>query len=175
MKTIRVLFLVALSWLALPASVSAFYNPSTGRWLSRDPVNEPGSQVSVRGRKTFDRDEEMNLYVFVANRPVSTVDAFGLAVPKEAEECYGAHPLYPDDPACDKYGERKYLGASLKCFCKFALLRDTWSNYVRGCLACMDAKGVPASDAHKACYESADKNYKRPTLVLAAAWCACRK
>jgi hypothetical protein len=63
----------------------------------------------------------------------------------------------------------------LKCFCKFPLLRDTWSNYVRGCLACMDAKGVPVSDAHVACYESADKNYKRPTPVLAGAWCACGK
>jgi RHS repeat-associated protein len=113
----------------------AFYNPSTGRWLSRDPINEPGFKVSNSSRKTFDRVEERNLYLFVVNRPINAVDAFGLAIPKEAEDCYVVHPLYPDDPACNKYGERKYLGASLKCFCKFPLLRDTWSNYVRGCLA----------------------------------------
>jgi len=152
-----------------------FYNPPTGRWLNLDPINELGFKLSTPNRKTFDHDEELNLYLFVANRPVNIYDAIGLAIPKEAEDCYGAHPLYPSDPVCNKYGNRKYLGASLKCFCKFPLLRDTWSNYVRGCLACMDAKGVAVSEAHKACYESADKNYNRPTLVLAAAWCSCRK
>jgi hypothetical protein len=46
-KAIRVLLMVVLTWLALPASVSAFYNPSTGRWLSRDPAADPGA-VSKR-------------------------------------------------------------------------------------------------------------------------------
>ena len=40
METIRVLLFFALSWLTLPASVLAFYNPSTGRWLNRDPIGE---------------------------------------------------------------------------------------------------------------------------------------
>ncbi len=38
MKTTRVLLLLALGWLVMPASVWAFYNPSTGRWLNRDPL-----------------------------------------------------------------------------------------------------------------------------------------
>lgn len=118
----------------------AWYDPSTGRWLSRDPIGEPGFQalqrvaalpqtgipsaatakwidrdpvakagapVSPQSRKTFSRVEELNLYCFVANNPINSIDALGLEIPKEAEDCYVAHPLYPDDPACDKYGERK--------------------------------------------------------------------
>ena len=47
----------------MPASVSAFYNPSTGRWLNRDPVEEAGG---------------FNLYTSVGNRPQGHVDAIGL-------------------------------------------------------------------------------------------------
>jgi hypothetical protein len=65
MKTIRVLFTIALAWMALPASVAAFYNPSTGRWLSRDPVDEDGG---------FD------LYGFVNNNPPNATDSLGLVI-----------------------------------------------------------------------------------------------
>ncbi len=41
-----------------------YYDPSTGRWLSRDPIEE---EVSP------------NLYVFVRNRPQLRIDLFGLA------------------------------------------------------------------------------------------------
>ncbi|NLH71562.1 MAG: RHS repeat-associated core domain-containing protein [Verrucomicrobia bacterium] len=41
-----------------------FYNPSTGRWLSRDPIGELGGD---------------NLYGFVDNDPLSFVDFLGLA------------------------------------------------------------------------------------------------
>ncbi len=40
-----------------------YYNPSTGRWITRDPIEESGG---------------LNLYAFVANRPVSRVDRLGL-------------------------------------------------------------------------------------------------
>jgi hypothetical protein len=40
----------------------AFYNPSTGRWLSRDPIGEKGGR---------------NRYGFVQNAPLSFVDAVG--------------------------------------------------------------------------------------------------
>lgn len=40
----------------------AFYNPSTGRWLSRDPIGEKGG---------------VNLYGFVGNRPSTRVDPDG--------------------------------------------------------------------------------------------------
>jgi len=50
-----------LSLAILPAS--AFYNPSTGRWLNRDPIGERGG---------------LNRYGFVDNQPTTTVDSLGL-------------------------------------------------------------------------------------------------
>jgi RHS repeat-associated protein len=40
-----------------------YYHPDTQRWLNRDPIAEDGS---------------LNLYGFVANSPVNSIDAFGL-------------------------------------------------------------------------------------------------
>jgi len=40
-----------------------YYNPSTGRWLSRDPIGEEGN---------------MGLYGFVGNQPINLVDVLGL-------------------------------------------------------------------------------------------------
>jgi hypothetical protein len=45
-------------------AAQAFYNPSQGRWLSRDPANE---------------DAGFNLYGFVGNNPITQVDDLGLA------------------------------------------------------------------------------------------------
>jgi RHS repeat-associated protein len=41
-----------------------YYNPSTGRWLNRDPIEEFGGRA---------------LYAFVGNNPISFLDALGLA------------------------------------------------------------------------------------------------
>jgi len=46
-----------------------YYNPSTGRWLSRDPLGELGG---------------INLYGYVGNNPVSFVDPYGLFAPAPA-------------------------------------------------------------------------------------------
>jgi hypothetical protein len=43
--------------------VQAFYNPDTGRWLSRDPIEERGGK---------------NIYEFVANSPIGFYDKLGL-------------------------------------------------------------------------------------------------
>lgn len=48
-----------------------YYSPSTGRWLSRDPIEEDGG---------------LNLYGFVGNDPVNRIDAWGLLVDNEDEE-----------------------------------------------------------------------------------------
>src|SRR5262249_20326936 len=47
----------------------AFYNPATGRWLNRDPMEE---QISAQGV------EEPNLYSFVRNSPSCDYDFLGL-------------------------------------------------------------------------------------------------
>lgn len=90
MKAIRLLFLMVVAWQVLPASVSAFYNPSTGRWPSRDPITEMeiinsidqilDEQIDVQSfmhgltRAQVDR----NLYGFVRNDPASKSDIRGL-------------------------------------------------------------------------------------------------
>jgi uncharacterized protein RhaS with RHS repeats len=54
---------VVLVALAGAHSASAFYNPGTGQWLSRDPIGERGGQ---------------NLNRYVRNNPVSFADPLGL-------------------------------------------------------------------------------------------------
>ncbi|MCW5551781.1 MAG: RHS repeat-associated core domain-containing protein [Verrucomicrobiae bacterium] len=53
------------------------YNPSTGRWLNRDPINETGSTILVRSRTAVDLSEEKNPYRFVRNNPVGNADYLG--------------------------------------------------------------------------------------------------
>lgn len=101
MRTIRqnMLSAVALIICMLTAqSAFAYYNPSTGRWLSRDPIGEPGFQALqiVQGnsqvgpvpvarqssrwvsRSPIGENGGKNLYGFVSNSPVSLVDSLGL-------------------------------------------------------------------------------------------------
>jgi hypothetical protein len=68
MKTHRITRVAAsalalILWLLLPQTAHCFYNPSTGRWISRDPSQEAGGK---------------NLYGFVANSVVDSVDKNGL-------------------------------------------------------------------------------------------------
>ena len=62
-----VILVILLPLLALSAqSVSAFYDPSLGRWINRDPIQERGG---------------LDLYIFNHNSPIQTYDAFGLIAP----------------------------------------------------------------------------------------------
>jgi RHS repeat-associated protein len=56
-----------------------YYNPSTGRWLSRDPIDEIGSAL-LRGDDASEESGEANCYLFVGNCPISSVDDLGLYV-----------------------------------------------------------------------------------------------
>jgi len=56
------MFVISLSALAGVLDASAFYNPTTGRWLSRDPIEEGGGE---------------NLLALANNDPVSSVDLLG--------------------------------------------------------------------------------------------------
>ena len=62
-KSILTLILLLLC-VSLAREAQAFYNPSTGRWLSRDPIGEKGG---------------LNEYGFVSNNPMKHFDKIGLA------------------------------------------------------------------------------------------------
>jgi hypothetical protein len=59
----RQLVTLLLCVLAVQLPAHAFYNPTTGRWLNRDPIEERG---------------EKNLCGFVGNEPISRSDRLGL-------------------------------------------------------------------------------------------------
>jgi hypothetical protein len=53
----------ALVLLTFVVDLQAFYNPTTGRWINRDPIQEDGG---------------VNLYAFINNEPASDLDVLGL-------------------------------------------------------------------------------------------------
>jgi len=57
--------LALLAGLLLGQKAQAFYNPSTGRWLSRDPVGERGGH---------------HLYALLGNSPCNKTDYLGFDV-----------------------------------------------------------------------------------------------
>jgi len=63
MKTKLMLMLALLLNVLLGQQAQAFYNPSTGRWLSRDPIGENGGE---------------NLYAVWKNDYINKFDLFGL-------------------------------------------------------------------------------------------------
>lgn len=56
-----------------------YYNPSTGRWISRDPAEEPGFDlVSEEAEGEPDSQNDGNLFRFVGNSPLNKIDNTGL-------------------------------------------------------------------------------------------------
>jgi RHS repeat-associated protein len=159
--------------LAATHLASAFYDPSLGRWLNRDPIGDSGFDA-IRAHASSLLVDDHNRHRFVSNNPINNNDYLGLAaVP--AGTCSGATPLNNDSAECDKYGDRTYLGAKLKCFCQCAA-NDPWSTFVRGCLRCMDENGYSDGDAHDHCYSLADSAYPgtKPTFKLACCFYLCQ-
>ena len=98
-----------------------YYNPSTGRWLSKDPLGELGFDLSAAGLQPYliemsDDDIErvnrlfsepggLNLYAFCANSPVTKIDRLGLdynwgtpgPIPPAEPGAYG--PFYNPEPS----------------------------------------------------------------------------
>jgi hypothetical protein len=70
--------LAMLLGLLLSQDAVAFYNPSTGRWLNRDPINETGFKLLTGKGGAFDLDEASAVYCFVHNDPISKLDIEGL-------------------------------------------------------------------------------------------------
>lgn len=91
MKTAKSI-IVVLSVLLTAQVALAFYCPATGRWLSRDPIGEPGFQLLQQVSQTthapavmpsssrwIHRDSaDGNSYAFVHNNSISYVDPVGL-------------------------------------------------------------------------------------------------
>jgi hypothetical protein len=77
MKPKRFATVMICAWAMLLATHSAlaFYNPGTGRWLSRDPIGERGGA---------------NLHVFVGNNGVKRADLLGLVIVCKCPEAYFA-------------------------------------------------------------------------------------
>ena len=119
MKTTKSIIIV-LFMLLTAQIASAYYCPSTGRWLSRDPAGEPGfeniraagivpsvetslppgrwinrdSAGEQQGRANFDSGP--NLYDSVGNNPMNYLDPFGLAYGNPVSGPDG--PVGPSDP-----------------------------------------------------------------------------
>jgi RHS repeat-associated protein len=56
-----------------------YHDPSTGRWLNRDPLGELGFEVMRHHRKVNPMGDGPNPYAFVGNNPITRVDYFGLS------------------------------------------------------------------------------------------------
>jgi hypothetical protein len=84
-----------LIWIVAVPLARAFYNPSTGRWLNRDPIAERGGA---------------NVAMFVANQPMRLHDARGLAGEPPAPDCTPCtyrgweHRMSPDVKKADAWG-----------------------------------------------------------------------
>lgn len=77
MKTRKLLLLLALLGVFLGQEAQAYYNPSTGRWLSRDPIDEQGARLLTANSEKR-QEPDGNCYAFVNNAPVDHYDYLGL-------------------------------------------------------------------------------------------------
>jgi hypothetical protein len=75
------LYGIMLAALLFTQAAYAFYNPPSGRWLNRDPINEPGHGPLVSGPvSVLTLPEENNLNGFVRDNPISLHDPDGRLV-----------------------------------------------------------------------------------------------
>jgi RHS repeat-associated protein len=94
-----------------------YYNPSTGRWLSRDPILEKGG---------------LNLYVFNNNQPISKYDLLGLLT-KTIRDGMWSQANVSSTPVWAPAGQTTYAGLIGTNFLRYAWIdadsQDTMQNY----------------------------------------------
>ena len=129
-----------------------YYDLAAGRFVNEDPLR-------VRGG--------INFYAYVGNNAINHTDPTGL----KCDNCTSASPLPSNSSACNGYGSETYLGVSLQCFCKCAG-DSSWSQQVRGCLACEHASGANPFVAHAVCYAAAGP-WNAPYGTLATCYKQC--
>jgi hypothetical protein len=93
-----------------------YYNPTTGRWLSRDPIGE---------------DESCNLYIFIQNNGLHNLDLYGLISLIEKDQkilkrdCGGftiSRNWWIEDAAAElSHGKSGYLIQNMKITVEFAV------------------------------------------------------
>jgi len=88
------LLLLALLSVTLVQNAQAYYNPSTGRWLSRDPIEEAGG---------------LNVHAMVDNSPINHVDVKGLLLRDTFLECGKKLSL----KTLDKYVDQLFVCGAL--------------------------------------------------------------
>ena len=75
-------WLSCLLWLILATTASAFHDPHIGRWINRDPIGENGGE---------------NVYAFVVNQTLTSVDYLGLASFNDTWSIAHGHNLGGED------------------------------------------------------------------------------
>lgn len=126
--------LAILATLMVVDSALAYYNPATGRFLSRDPVGEPGFMLvqqtamvagitrgGMESSGFIPRDPEYvqeeggsNRYAYVCNGPLNWIDPFGLAARDETSPENWCTPQN-DKGCCDCLVYSEAGGAGSAC------------------------------------------------------------
>jgi|ERR1017187_5635367 hypothetical protein len=86
--------MVLLLYLVWGQDAFAHYNPSTGRWLSRDPIDEAAFQHTVswaskQHEALYRRRASVNEFMFVQNDAIGKIDLFGLMITSDRCCCRG--------------------------------------------------------------------------------------
>ena len=145
-RTVTMVLVATLALLALADAASAYYSPRLGRFLSRDPISEPGAviirQTERQAIRFLPRDpghqqEDTSPYRFLANDPPGLIDPLGLTPTLcGAGPCGVPDPPLPPAPTTGCCAGKKYELASQCCedgkvvdkvriwFCTRAI--DTW-------------------------------------------------
>jgi hypothetical protein len=164
MKTTNALTLLLLALLLVAPGAQAYYNPSTGRWLSRDPLHEKAFADShARGARAA-HGWDKHAYAFIQNQPVSTWDVLGLKTAAEYLWC-------ADRPCCcwnaRKSGdevtalmERKYPGTgNTDDIMENAIKHCTWMCYVVSLWSCTIQDAQMLGWAHEAEFATNPKQH----------------
>lgn len=123
----------------MAGSASAYYSPSMGRFLNRDPINEPGAvlirqmarpAMSFIPRDPIASNPDANAYGFVNNSPTNLIDPDGLKARASInkKDCtitltlnfgiYGAHASWAVGTAIEDSIESWWNGHNTKRGCK---------------------------------------------------------
>ncbi|MGO8931772.1 MAG: hypothetical protein ACLQU3_33370 [Limisphaerales bacterium] len=78
--------LLLIAWLVLPQAAHCFYNPSTGRWISRDPLGDesflkPHTLGDIATEQVLRQEALKPPFLFPQNNPISSIDPLGLCPP----------------------------------------------------------------------------------------------